>query len=142
MFILDTNVVSELRKIRAGKADQNVARWAERVDAGELYISVITVMELELGIGALARRDERQAALLREWFDGQVLPEFFDRILPVSTEIALQCAKLHIPDPRAERDALIAATALVHRMTVVTRNIADFRNMDVGLFNPWEPLAG
>ena len=141
MFILDTNVVSELRKIRAGKADPNVADWAQRVDASELYISVITVMELELGIGALARRDELQSALLRQWFEGQVLPEFSDRILPVSTDVALQCAKLHIPDPRAERDALIAATALVHRMTVVTRNIADFRAMNVVLLNPWEPLA-
>lgn len=138
MFILDTNVVSELRKIRAGRADPQVARWAEGVDAGSLYLSVVTVLELELGVLQLERKDPRQGAVLRAWLDRQVLPEFSDRVFPIDTDVALRCARLHVPDPRAERDALIAATALAHGMTVVTRNLADFAATGAPLLNPWE----
>ncbi len=141
MFVLDTNVVSELRKIRAGKADRHVALWADEVDAGSLHISTITVLELEVGILQIERRDPEQGALLRAWLETRVLPEFEARILPVDTAVARRCAHLHIPDPRAERDALIAATALVHGMIVVTRNIADFTATGVPLLNPWEGSA-
>ena len=85
----------------------------------------------------IQRRDPHQGLLLRNWFEKQVLPEFQDRILPIDTEVALQCAKLHVPDPRSERDALIAATALVHHLTVVTRNIGDFQASGVATINPW-----
>lgn len=138
MFVLDTNVVSELRKIRWGKADPHVAQWADSVDAGSLHISAITVLELEIGILQIERKDPRQGAVLRTWLDTLVLPEFNGRIFPVDTAVAQRCARLHVPDPRAERDALIAATALVHGMTVVTRNLADFEATCVPLLNPWD----
>ena len=138
MFVLDTNVVSELRKIQAGKADQNVALWADAVDGASLHISAITVLELELGVLQIERRDPVQGAMLRAWLEARVLTEFDGRILPVDIAVARRCARLHVPDPRAERDALIAATALVHGMTVVTRNTADFAATGVALLNPWE----
>jgi predicted nucleic acid-binding protein len=138
MFILDTNVVSELRKGRQSKADPHVLEWAERADASALYISAITVLELETGVLRIERRDPRQGAALRTWLDEQVMTEFKDRVLPIDATVARRCAGLHVPDPRAERDALVAATALVHGMTVVTRNTADFVATGVTLLNPWE----
>jgi hypothetical protein len=141
MFVLDTDVISELRKAKAGKADPNVAAWASSVPATALYVSVITVLELETGVLQVLRRDPRQGALLRAWLDQQVLPAFSGRVLPVDTLVAQRCAALHVPDPRSERDALIAATAMVHHMTVVTRNVADFGVTGVPVLNPWDKLA-
>ncbi|HBE2842629.1 TPA: type II toxin-antitoxin system VapC family toxin [Escherichia coli] len=141
MFILDTNVVSELRKARTGKIDPNVSAWAESVDASRLYLSSVTVMELELGILSVERRDAVQGAVLRTWFEQHVLPEFSGRVLPVDTAVALRCARLHVPDKRGERDALIAATALVHGMSVVTRNVCDFMPTGVQFINPWTPVT-
>jgi len=138
MYVLDTNLISELRKVRLGTANENVAAWTERVDAAELFVSSITIMEIEIGILSMERRDAKQGALFRSWLEKQVLPEFSDRTLPVDTAVARRCAQLHIPDKRAERDALIAATALVHGMTVATRNVADFRSTGVAILNPWE----
>jgi toxin FitB len=137
MYVLDTNVVSELRKIQAGKADPNVAAWIESVDAADLFVSAITIMELELGILSVERKDATQGILLRTWMEQHVLPEFSGRTLSVDTDVAQRCARLHVPDKRGERDALIAATALVHGMTVVTRNVADFQLTGVRLLNPW-----
>lgn len=137
MLLLDTNVVSELRKVRAGKANPKVAAWSESVDASELYLSVITLKELELGILQLERKDPEQGALLRSWMQFHVLPEFAERTLPLDTAVALRCAKLHVPDPCPDRDAYIAATAIVHGMTVVTRNVADFESTGVSILNPW-----
>ena len=138
MFVLDTNVVSELRKVRLGTADTNVAAWAESVDAADLFVSAITIMELELGVLSIERKDPTQGAMFRSWLEQHVLPEFSGRTLTVDTTVAQRCARLHVPDKRGERDALIAATALVHGMTVVTRNVADFTPMGVPLLNPWE----
>ncbi len=138
MFLLDTNVISELRKAGDGKADANVTAWLSSVDAGTLYLSAMTLMELELGILRIERRDAAQGTRLRAWMTHHVLPEFQDRTLPVDAAVALRCASLHVPDPRAERDALIAATALVHGMTVVTRNLGDFEATGVPLLNPWD----
>ena len=138
MLILDTNVVSELRKVRLGKADANVAAWSEGVDAASLFVSAITIMELELGVMAIERKDATQGALLRTWLEQHVLPEFSGRTLAVDTAVAQRCARLHVPDKRGERDALIAATALVHGMTLVTRNVADFKPMGVPIINPWQ----
>lgn len=138
MYLLDTNVVSELRKVRSGKADPNVAAWAESVDAADLFVSAITIMELELGVLSIERKDATQGAMLRAWLDQHVLPEFSRRTLPIDTAVAQRCARLHVPDKRGERDALIAATALVHGMTVATRNVADFQPTGVAIFNPWE----
>jgi predicted nucleic acid-binding protein len=137
MFVLDTNVISELRKSRTGKADRNVISWAARVPVGSLYLSAITILELEMGVLRVERRDAQPGAALRDWLDHSVLPAFANRILPVDASVAVQCARLHVPDPHAERDALIAATALVYRMTVVTRNVADFERTGVSVFNPW-----
>ncbi|MFZ0478039.1 MAG: type II toxin-antitoxin system VapC family toxin [Terriglobales bacterium] len=136
MFILDTNVISELRKAR--KTYPNVRKWAEHLPAASLYISVISVLELEIGILLINRRDKEQGAILREWMDRHVLPTFSGRILAIDTAVAQRCAALHIPNPRSDRDALIAATALVHGLTVATRNIADFERAGVGVLNPWE----
>ena len=138
MFILDTNVISELRKAGDGKADANVVAWLSSVDAGTLYLSAITLMEIELGVLRIERRDPAQGARLRAWVDHRILPEFADRILSVDLAVALRCAPLHVPDPRPERDAFIAATALVHGMTIVTRNLADFAPIGVPLVNPWD----
>ena len=103
-----------------------------------MYLSAITILEIEAGALMLSRRDSPAGAVLRAWIDDQVLPAFEGRILAVDTAVAQRCAQLHVPDPRPERDALIAATALVHRLTVVTRNTADFQPMGVDLLNPWE----
>ena len=138
MFLLDTNVVSELRKVRAGKADVRVAVWADSVDVADLFLSAISIQELEIGVLLVERRDSTQGAMLRAWLDGHVLPAFAGRILPVDQAVALCSARLHVPDPGPLRDSFIAATALVHSMTVVTRNVADFETTGVPLFNPWE----
>jgi predicted nucleic acid-binding protein len=137
VFILDTNVVSELRKVRLGRADAHVAQWADSVESVELYLSCITVQELEIGVLLAQRRDPAQGAIFRVWLDQHVLPAFAGRILPVDTAVAQRSAKLHVPDPRPIRDGLIAGTALVHGMTLVTRNVADFEPCGVRLLNPW-----
>jgi predicted nucleic acid-binding protein len=139
MFLLDTNVVSELRKVASGKADPRVAAWSRSVQAGELYLSAICVQELEIGVLRVERRDPRQGALLRTWLDQRVLPAFAGRILAIDTAGALRSARLHVPDPRPFRDGLIAATALVHGFTVVTRNTADFAG--VAALDPWSYRA-
>ena len=125
--------------MRSGKADPNVARWADSVDAAALFISVITVQELETGILLAERSDAPKGALLRTWMNEHVLPAFADRILPVDTAVALRSAMLHVPDPRPVSDALIAATALVHGLTVVTRNVTDFEPTGVLVVDPWRP---
>jgi predicted nucleic acid-binding protein len=102
-------------------------------------VSAITLLELEMGVLQIERRDGAQGAVLRVWLDGHVLPAFAGRVLAVDAAVALQCARLHVPDMRSERDAMIAATAMVHRMTVVTRNVADFESSGVALLNPWQP---
>lgn len=138
MYLLDTNVVSELRKIRTGKADQNVSVWSDSVDALELCVSVVTIEQLEIGVLQMERRDAAQGELFRRWLDDQVMPAFDDRVLPIDTNVARRSAGLHVPDPRPIRDGFIAATALVHSLVLVTRNVADFKPMGVELLNPWE----
>ncbi len=138
MYLLDTNVVSELRKAKSGKADANVVAWAQPIPVGSLFLSAITVLELELGVLLIERRDAAQGKVLRAWLDQSVLPAFEGRILPVDVEVARRCARMHVPDPRSERDALIAATALVHGMTVVTRNVPDFSGLDLPQLDPWQ----
>jgi hypothetical protein len=137
MFLLDTNVLSELRKVRSGKADSRVAAWLRGAPAGNLFLSVIVIQELEIGVLLAERRDRVKGALLRSWLDDHVLPTFADRTLPVDTAVARRSASLNVPDPRPIRDGLIAATALVHDMVVVTRNVADFEPTGVRVLDPW-----
>jgi len=134
MYLLDTNVVSELRKT---KPDRQVKRWADSVAVPSLYLSAMTVLELETGVLRIERRDAMQGAVMRRWMDEHVLPAFADRVLAIDTVVALRCARLHVPDRIAHGDALIAATALVHGLTMVTRNTADFEPSGVALLNPW-----
>ncbi len=132
MFVLGTNVVSELRK---AKADRKVTAWAASVPPGSLFLSVITILELETSVLLVERRDPAQGAVLRAWMNSHVLPAFAGRVLDVDTAVVQRCARLHVSEPRADRDALIAATALVHGMTVVTRNVADFESTGVAIVN-------
>ena len=134
MYLLDTNVVSELRR---AKANPRVVAWASATQVGALFISATTVLELEIGVLLMERRDAAQGAVLRSWLDGHVTPTFADRVLVVDTAVARRCARLHVPNPRSERDALIAATAWVHGFVVVTRNVGDFADMGVDVLNPW-----
>jgi predicted nucleic acid-binding protein len=135
MFVLDTNVVSELRN--PARANAGVLAWAQAQSAHQLFVSAITVLELEKGVLLKERKDAAQGAMLRGWLNKQFFPAFADRILAVDMAVARLCAQFHVPDPKSDRDALIAASAVVHGMTVVTRNTADFAGMGASLFDPW-----
>ena len=135
MYLLDTNVVSELRK--AARADSRVVAWAEQTDIQAMHISVVSIMEIRLGILAVQRKDKAQAKVLAGWLSRQVIPVFAERVISIDLAVALRCAELHVPDPRSDRDSLIAATALVHRLVVVTRNTKDFQRTGVTTLNPW-----
>ncbi|WP_338051071.1 type II toxin-antitoxin system VapC family toxin [Pararhizobium gei] len=138
MYLLDTNVVFEFRKAAAGRGDINVAAWARVAPRDQLYISIITILELDIGVLRKQRRDPIQASIYREWLISHVFPIFQDRILMIDLAVVQAAAPLHVPDPRPDRDAFIAATAIVHNLTVVTRNIRYFKNTGVRLLNPWE----
>jgi toxin FitB len=137
MYLLDTNVVSELRKAGTGVMNRNVRLWARSVPPSALFLSSITILELEIGILLVERQFPLQGSILRAWMEGHVLPTFQGRILAVDTPVALKCAAMHVPTPRSDRDALIAATAIVHGMAVVTRNVADFEPTGVTIVDPW-----
>ena len=136
-YLLDTNVISELRK-PAGRASTNVRLWAGRQRTSDLLISVITVMEIEIGVARMERRDSVQGDVLRKWLEHDLLAAFATRILPVDLAVVRRASAMHVPDPRPERDVLIAATALNLNLVVVTRNIADFKPLGVELLNPWD----
>jgi predicted nucleic acid-binding protein len=138
MYLIDTNVISEFRKASKGKADRQVTTWANSVPAESMFLSAVCILEMEMGTLLMERGDPKQGAILRAWMEDHVLPSFAGRILVVDTPVALRCAALHVPNPCSYRDSLIAATALVHGMTVVTRNTADFKTTGVGVLNPWQ----
>ena len=135
MFVLDTNVLSELRP---GKPNQSpaVRAWAASIPESRFYLSAITILEQEQGIQRLERRVPPQGQALRLWFDA-VRAAFGDRILPFTGEAALLCAAMHVPDPKDYRDSMIAATALAHGFTLVTRYVGHFEGTGVVLVNPW-----
>ncbi len=137
-YLLDTNVVSELRRVRGGTANPGLAAWAEQVPSVAMFISAITIHELEHGVLLMERSAAAQGALLRTWLDQSVAAAFRERVLPVDERIARRAAALHVPDPVPFRDALIGATALVHGMTVVTRDLKDFGRFDaLDVLCPW-----
>lgn len=138
MYLLDTNVVSEFRKSADGRINKSVKRWAEEISPDLMFISAISVLELEIGVLQIERRDKKQGLILRKWLNKSVLPAFLDRVLPIDVAVAQRCASLHVPNPKSERDALIAATAIEHRMTIVTRNVSDFSQSGVKIFDPWD----
>ena len=138
MYLLDTNVVSEFRKSADGRINKSVKRWADEISPDLMCISAISVLELEIGVLQIERRDKKQGLLLRKWLNKSVLPAFLDRVLPVDLAVAQRCASLHVPNPKSERDAMIAATAIEHRMTIVTRNVSDFSQSGVKIFDPWD----
>lgn len=137
MYLLDTNVVSEFRKSADGRINQGVKRWAEETFPELMFISAISILELEIGVLQIERRDQKQGAILRKWLDQNVLPAFSDRVISVDVPIAKRCASLHVPNPKSERDAMIAASAIEHRMTIVTRNVSDFIKSGVKVYDPW-----
>lgn len=137
-YLLDTNVLSELRK-RPGMVNPQVVSWARSRLIDELFISVITVLEIEIGVARVERRDPKQGAMLRAWFSDGVLEGFAGRILSVDLDVVRRTAPLHVPDVRPERDAFIAGTAVARGLTVVTRNTSDFDGIGVPILNPWLP---
>jgi len=136
MYLLDTNVVSELR---AGKAKQSqaVRAWADKLPATQLYLSSVTVLELEMGVLRMQRKDASQGAVLRVWAEN-VISQFRGQVLPFTADTALLCANMHVPDPRSFRDSMIAATAREHSLTLATRNVADFDGLGIQMVNPWD----
>lgn len=138
MYLLDTNVVSEVRKIKTGKANPHFVQWFSNISERDIFINATILMEIERGILAKERKDFRQGVILRTWFDNVVLPTFDGKILKIDDKTAQICAKLHIPDHAPENDAWIASSAIQHHLTLVTRNTADFARLGVKLFNPFE----
>ena len=135
MLILDTNVVSEARK---SSCDPNVQAWLAAQSTDQLFITAITVLEIQRGISLAEQRgDAAQAGGFNHWLEKMVLPAFAGRILPIDHVVARQAAKLQWADSRDYRDPLIAATGLVHGAAVVTRNIKHFEATGVQLVNPW-----
>ena len=138
MFLLDTNVISELRKSKAGKASHGVTGWAGDVPSNLMYMSVISLHELEHGVLLAERSDPAKGAILRSWLDNSVVPAFSERIVPVDAPIVARAASLHVPYPAPFRDALIGATALVHGLSVITRNVDDFERFEgLAVVDPW-----
>lgn len=136
-FLLDTNVVSEMRKSSTVR-NARLHAWTGQRPTESLFISVLTVQEIETGIGRLERRDPAQAGVFRHWLSAQLIPSFRHRIKPVDVAVATQAGQLHVPDKRPVVDALIAATAQVHGLIMVTRNVRDFEAMGVPVLNPFE----
>ena len=138
MYLLDTNIISELKKLDSGKIHPQVQRWAYSINLMQTKISVVSITEIRTGILSLARKDQAQAASLDNWFTNRLLPAYRTRTLSVDTEVALICAQLHIPAKRPINDTYIAATAIAHNLTPVTRNVRDLQGLPLMLENPFE----
>ncbi|MBA3519812.1 MAG: type II toxin-antitoxin system VapC family toxin [Rhizobiales bacterium] len=135
MFLLDTDVLSASR--RPEKAGQGLETWVANTNPRDMFLSAVSILEIKIGALRLSRRDQRRGAALDEWIRDRVLTKFEGRIIPFDALTALRCAPFHVPNTPPERDAMIAATALQHRFTIVTRNVRDFQRMGVPYLNPW-----
>ncbi len=135
-FLLDTNLISELRKKH--RCDPNVAKWQSGVAAESCYLSTITLMEIAHGIELTQKKDAPFAATLKDWYQHQIIPAFRERTLSVTPAIAEAGGKIMAIRTRSTADGLLAGTALVHRLTLVTRNESDFSDTGVAVFNPWK----
>ena len=134
MYLLDTGIVFELRNAKAGRTDPGLAAWASGIPREDMFISALALLELEDDAARLERKDKPAGAALRAWIGDQVMRAFEGRILPVDAAIARRRGTLPYPDAR---DGLLAATALEHGLTLVTRNAAAFKAGRVRTFNPW-----
>lgn len=133
-YLLDTSVVSELRK--GPRCDANALGWFEALDDEDVFLSVLVVGEIERGIERIRGRDPRSATRLRRWLSNLVTT-FDDRILPVTRSIARTWGKMGTPDPIPTVDGLLAATAQVHGLILATRNVTDVQHLDIELINPF-----
>ena len=138
MYLLDTNIISELKKLDSGKIHPQVQRWAYSINLMQTKISVVSITEIRTGILSLARKDQAQAASLDNWFTNRLLPAYRTKTLPVDAKVALIYAQLNVPNKRPINDAYIAATAIAHKLKLVTRNIQDFQGIPITLENPFE----
>jgi len=138
MYLLDTNVVSEIRKIRQNKTNQNVVAWLSRVQKESLYTNAVVLMEIERGILRLENIDPQQADRFKNWYHSAVKPMFHERILPIDEATATVCSRLHVPDLSPENDAWVAASAIQYDLTLVTRNTRDFGHSNLRVLNPFD----
>jgi len=137
MFLLDSNVISELRS--AKRCDLRVRAWEQGVPLVSCWISVITLLEIRQGIGQVARKDAPFAAILNQWLEARVKPTFDGRVLAVTSTTADLAGRIASVRTRSLADCLIAATALEHHLTLVTRNVADFEDVEgLEIVNPWD----
>ncbi|MBS9781668.1 MAG: type II toxin-antitoxin system VapC family toxin [Gammaproteobacteria bacterium] len=140
MYLLDTNILSEIRKIKQNRANENVVNWLANVLPTELYTNVVVLMEIEKGIVRLRRKDSQQADNLAAWYQ-TIKPTFQNRIYSIDEKTASICATLHSPNPAPANDAWIAATAIQHNLVLATRNTNDFNFQGLQVFNPFEYQA-
>lgn len=138
MYLFDTNIVSEMRKIKRGDADKQLVTWLQSVSHTDFYTNAVVLMELQRGILGKVRKDPQQAKNLENWFQTAVKTMFEGRILPIDETTATICARLHVPNLTPENDAWIAASAIQHNLTLVTRNTKDFQHPNLRVFNPFE----
>ena len=137
MYLLDTNVISETRKIKSGKVNQGVLRWLNDKPTALLYTCEIVMMEIQRGILLIQRKDPVQAEYLQRWFDKTIIPRFENRVLTINKRATQLCASFHVPNPRHENDTWIASIAKANELILVTRNIKDFQDLPIKVINPF-----